>query len=380
MPHALDEIRKFGRMGHAVYASDTFRTAPGNASRYVQKRYLTASPTFDTLGFIDDIASIVRTQRIDLVVPAFEEVFRIAKHMDRFDGAHVFVSPFETLARLHAKHRFVELCRELDLPVPETRVVTGPEALREATDSFDEYLARPGFTRGGLGILTNVGPLAGKLRREECVPTAERPWVVQRFVHGHDVCSFSVAHHGKLVAHSAYIHPKMIDHAGGIYFESVDEPESLAYAERIVRALNYHGQISFDFIKSSKGLVLVECNPRPTNGVLMMEPEEFVRAVFNPSSGAPHVVRPGVRLQIATAIIRDMLRDRHAIRSDLKALFSGARDTYAQRGDLIPGIYQALSYSHVLAFRHRLQARKRGKSDLVAAQFFDIAWDGGEIP
>jgi hypothetical protein len=112
----------------------------------------------------------------------------------------------------------------------------------------------------------------------------------------------------------------------------------------------------------------------------MMEPEEFVRAVFNPSSGAPHVVRPGVRLQIATAIIRDMLRDRHAIRSDLKALFSGARDTYAQRGDLIPGIYQALSYSHVLAFRHRLQARKRGKSDLVAAQFFDIAWDGGEIP
>ena len=379
MPHALDEIRKLGREGHQVFASDTFRTAPGSASRYVHKKLVTASPTFDTLGFIADLESIVRTHRIDLIIPSFEEVFRIARHIDRFEPiTKVFAPPFETLARLHAKHRFVELCRSLDLAVPDTRVVTGPCGLRDAIASFDEYIARPTYTRGGMGILTNTGPLAGAISVDDCVPTPECPWIVQRFAHGHDVCSFSVAHRGNITAHAAYVHPKMIDHAGGIFFESVDEPETLAIASRIAKLLDYTGQISFDFMRTARGLVLIECNPRPTNGVLMMDDKAFVDAVFDDRPREPHVVPSGVKMQIASALVRDMVRDRQSIPSDLKALFSGAKDTYAQRDDLRPGLFQVLSYSHVFAFRRKQRARS--SSDLVAAQFFDIAWDGGEIP
>ena len=38
MPFALDEIRKFGRRGHAVYASDTFSTSPGSHSQFVAEQ------------------------------------------------------------------------------------------------------------------------------------------------------------------------------------------------------------------------------------------------------------------------------------------------------------------------------------------------------
>jgi predicted ATP-grasp superfamily ATP-dependent carboligase len=381
MPFALDEIRKFGAEGHEVYAADTFRTSPGSHSRHVRERMIVASPTFDSRRFIEDVRAIVRSRRIDRIVPAFEEVFCIAKHADEFanDGT-LFCSPFETMATLHAKHRFVDLATSLGLAVPETRTVTSATALRDACAHLDEYVARPSYSRGGVDLITNVGPRAGEHSIEGVRPTRERPWIVQRFVRGLDVCSFSVAHHGRVAAHATYIHPKTIEHTGGISFESVDDPDTLAITLRIVQALAYHGQISFDYMRTPDGLVLIECNPRPTAGVFVMDSSMLVEAILGRSNGAPHVVPAGRRLQIVSALIRDMFRDWRAIPSDLRTIFSGTPDVYIRGDDLGPGIYQLLSYSHVFSFRRKLHVERHSHWDLVAAQFYDLLWDGGEIP
>ena len=93
----------------------------------------------------------------------------------------------------------------------------------------------------------------------------------------------------------------------------------------------------------------------------------------------PYVVPAGETAQIDSAIIREMFREPGEIPRDLRHLLSGARDVYAQKGDRLPGLYQILSYSHVFAFRHRMHTRRHKHSDLMAAQFYDIAWDGAEI-
>ncbi len=380
LPHALDEIRKFGVEGHDVYATDTFRTSPGSHSKYVREAFITSSPAYEPMRFLADIGAIVRDQRIDWIVPSFEEVFLIAKHASSLLPAKVFCPSFDTLARLHDKRTFVALARALGLAVPETRIATSTEELARATAELSEYLARPAYSRGGVELLTNVGPLAGQLAIEACAATPERPWIVQRFVHGEDVCSFSVAHHGRVVAHVAYVHPKTIEHAGGITFESVLEPESLAITERFTEHLGYTGQISLDYIRTPNGLVLVECNPRPTAGVFMMDAKPLVDAVLHPGDGAPHVVPAGVHKQIAIALVRDMFRDWREIPADVEAILSGGQDIYTQKGDPLPGLYQILSYTHVLSFRHRLHVKRHQHSDLVAAQFYDIAWNGDALP
>lgn len=380
LPHALDEIRKFGAEGHEVYASDTFHTSPGSHSKYVVESFITSSPAYEPARFLAELEAIVREHGIDWIVPSFEEMFLIAKHRATFAPTKVFCPSFDTLARLHDKRAFVLLARALGLAVPETHVATSAEELRRAVAETPEYLARPAFSRGGVDVLTNVGPLAGRLTLDACTPTRERPWIVQRFVHGEDACSFSVAHHGRVVAHVAYVHPKTIEHSGGILFESIACPESLAITERITEHLGYTGQVSLDYIRTPNGLVLVECNPRPTAGVFMMEAAWLVDSILHPGNGAPRVVPAGVRKQIAVALLRDMFRDWHEIPTDLKALFSGAEDIYAHPNDLLPGLYQLLSYTHVLSFRHRLHVKRHHHSDLVAAQFYDIAWNGGELP
>jgi len=381
LPHALGLIRGFGEAGHEVHAADTFRTAPGLHSKYVTGRIITESPAFRTRTFVGQIADYVKEAGIDLVVPAFEEVFYLSRHLSSLGASdRYFWAPLEVLARLHDKQRFVELAQELGLPMAETVTVKSDAELRDATRRFDEWFARAAFSRGGVALLTNTGPLAGAVKLEDCHPTPEQPWLVQEFLHGEDVCSYSIAQHGRLSGHCTYQHPLTIEHAGGIVFESVEEPRTLEISKRIIEHLGYHGNISFDWMKTDDGgLYLVECNPRPTAGIFTMDAASFAKAVFEPDPDAFYLVPAGRREQIDSAIVRDMFREPRDIPSDLQRLFDGTQDVYAQRGDRLPGLYVILAYSHVFAFRRRMHVRKHRHSDLMAAQFFDIAWDGGEI-
>ncbi len=98
LPHALGEIRKLGQAGHEIYATDTFRTAPGLSSNQVTEAIITAAPAFETQAFIDDLKNIITDRGIDKLIPCFEELFYIAKHVDQLEGlTDIFLSPFETL-------------------------------------------------------------------------------------------------------------------------------------------------------------------------------------------------------------------------------------------------------------------------------------------
>ena len=380
MPFALDEIRKFGQAGHSVYAADTFKTSPGSHSKAVKESLLTAQPRQETLKFLEDLKQIIQEKSIDLLIPMFEEVFYISKHLEEFTPlTSVFASPFDTLFRFHDKSQFLALCAELNIRAPRTTTATSLEELKSAVKEYDEYFARAVFSRGGVELLTNTGPLAGAVNIEECRPTAENPFLVQEFNHGLDMCSFSVAQHGRLALHCTYVHPKTIEHAGGIQFISVDEPETVSIVRSFVEATGYHGQISFDYMKDEKGLCMVECNPRPTDGCTLFPADVLVESILNENPGEPRVLEAGHEIQIDVAIIRDMVKDWRQIPSDIHDLLR-VSDLYFQKHDIMPALYQFLSYSHVRAYRKFLHTGEHKRTDIMAAQIFDISWDGDPIP
>jgi hypothetical protein len=381
LPHALGVIRRLGEAGHEVYATDTFHTSPGLHSRHVKERILTASPRFETRTFVEQIVAAVESHAIDLVAPAFEEVFYLSRHLDELPHSErYFCSPLETLARVHNKRDFTELAGRLELPVGASVTVTSDAELVEATRRFDEFFGRAVFSRGGVQLLTNAGPLAGAVKIDEVHPTPEQPWVIQPFFRGEDLCSFSVAHHGEVASHCTYRHPLTIEHAGGIVFESVDDDDIVEITRRLVAHLGYHGHISFDWMRTEQGeLHLVFFNDTATTEIYTMESVPYAVSLTEPDSVSPYVAAAGAREQIDSAIIRDMFREPRDIPEDLHLLLSGTRDVYAQKGDRLPGIYQVLSYAHVVSYRHRMHVRKHKHSDLMAAQFFDIEWDGAEI-
>jgi hypothetical protein len=379
LPFALEEIRKLGRCGHRVYASDTFGSAPGSHSRYALEHFVTASPLTEPERFLDDLERILTEHPVDRLIPSFEEVFTIVQDKARFDRlTEVFAPDFETLVKLHDKVRFIELARELGLLVPTTILAHDRAELSRATEELGAFFARPAYTRGGVMLYTNTGPLAGEVTLEECEPTAQHPYVVQPLVTGTDVCTFGIAHHGKLVAHSAYVHPLTLEHAGGIVFESVDIPETVEIARRVVEATGYHGQISLDFLATPDGLSVVECNPRPTSGLTVMPDEMFNAGLMNRvPPGEVLVAPPGMRRQLSLGVVRNMVVHWDEMPENLHELVSGDPDIYADPQDWTPLLYQLVAYGRVMGYRFK--TGRISRSDIMQGYFHDITWNGARI-
>jgi predicted ATP-grasp superfamily ATP-dependent carboligase len=377
MPFALDEIRKLGRAGHRVYAADTFYSAPGSHSRWVVEHFEVTPPEADTTRYITEIDEIVERREIDLLIPCFEEVFYLARYRERLSlRAHLFAADFPLLARMHQKASFRALAEELHIATPATELVADVKELACALHRIPRYVARPAWSRGGVQVLANAGPLAGAVALKDCVPTAQRPWIVQEYIDGIDVCSFSVARHGHIAAHCTYVHPKEIEHAGGIVFESVADHDVETCAQRVVESTGYHGQISMDFRRGPRGLVVLECNPRPTAGVHLMPEWMLVWALLGRANGVPKVVPAGVRRLYASALVRDAVLHPRELPANLAYLFSDAADIYAEAGDRMPALFQMLSYGHALSYRWRHHGPERSAVKLMAAYFDGISWNG----
>lgn len=381
MPFAVQEIRKLGETGHEVYAADTFAMAAGSYSRHVKKSLLTPAPTDGARAYVDAVASLVAEHGIERLIPTFEEGFYLARYRERLpDGVELFTAPFDTIARLHNKAAFAELCAELEVPVASFVIAHDRAELSAAIREFgDGFFARPAWSRGGLDLFTNRGPLAGALSLDDCTPTRGNPWLVQPFLAGEDRCSFAIAQHGRLVAHVAYVHPQTIDNAGGIVFESITDDEMTEVCRRVVEATGYHGQLAFDFIRGQAGLIALECNPRATAGVAMMSAGEFAAAIGEHPPRQPVQVASGRRRKISAAIVRQMVVDWRSIPEAVRALVRGGEDLYGTFDDPLPALFQLLSYVHVLRYRAK-HAQPSKRSKLMAAYLHDLRWDGEPLP
>ena len=371
-PFALDIVRKLAERGEEVYASDTYEAAPGSHSRFLAGHFVTASPQHDTSRFVADVSHAVRDAGIEVIVPAFEECFYLATARDALAPARLYTGEFPALARLHDKATFQRLVTELGLPTPETVVARSDEELRDAMARFPHYFARAAFSRGGVELLTNTGPLAGHVDPADVHPAPESPWLVQEFVEGPMVCSYSTLHDGRVTAHCTYEAPRQWEHSTGIQFRSVDSGESLAVVDRLGSELSYTGQLSFDFVRSPDGLRMIECNPRPTDGVLLMSTQEAVEGLLWPDADQ-HVVEPGRLVQLDFAVFGEIFQEGvREVPGSIRDLVR-VSDQGAGWRDHLPALYSFLAFAHHARLGHR---ERRG---LFEAMADDIVWNGEPI-
>jgi hypothetical protein len=374
MPFALDAIRKLGERGHEVYASDCYEASPGSHSRYLTGHSVTCSPSDDPEGFVADVARIATENEIDVILPMFEEVFYLAAQHERLSGVtKLYAPPFRTLAQVHDKGTFQELCDRLEIRTPHTVLAHNQEELRGAIERFPRYFARAAFSRGGVGLLTNTGPLAGHLKPEDCHPTEANPWLVQEFVDGPMHCTYSALHGGEVASHMSYRAPRQWEHSTGIQFLSVDPSDTLPTVEQLGSDLEWDGQMSLDFIETDDGLVMIECNPRPTDGVLLMTAEELERGLLQPMDEVL-LVPEGREEQLDFAVFAQIFR--RPLREAPKNIHDLAEIHGTDRGwrDAMPKLYSFLA----LARFERLGLSER--KQLFVAMSDGITWDGQPIP
>ncbi|KAB1654037.1 carbamoyl-phosphate synthase large subunit [Pseudoclavibacter chungangensis] len=373
-PFALDIVRKLATTGSTVVASDTFDGAVGSHSKYLLAHEVTASPTFDTDAFTADVVRIVEHYELDTIIPTFEEAFYLsARRADLPSHVRLYTGEFTQLAHLHDKNSFQRIAKAADVPVPETIIATDDASLRAATERYPHWFARAAFSRGGVALLTNTGPIAAQSDIADVHPTREQPWLVQPFVSGPMVCTYSTVIDGRVTSHATYRAIEQWENSTAVGFESIDSTVTFEYVQRIVGQLgNYSGQLSFDFVDHDGGLLGIECNPRTTNGVTLMTAEHFATAVSTPGSG-PFVVEPGVRTEISAAVLAE------AFAQPLRHMPTSVRELLTVP-DLGKGWHDggAMLWAPA-ALVHGLRLGRGQHEKALAALGEDIVWDGGPI-
>lgn len=377
LPFALSLIRNLAQAGHEVYASDAYEVASGSHSRYLSGSLVTAPPATETEQFVTDVEEFVQANSIERVVPCFEEAFYLATRYERLQAVtDLYTAPFATLARLHDKATFTDLAVELDLPLPATTVARSRDELREQTEALPHWFARACFSRGGVALATNTGPLAEQTKIDDITPTPEQPWLVQPFVDGPMLCTYATLRDGQVLSHLCYRAPRQWQHSTGISFETIDPSPTLPFVRALGAKLGYTGQMSLDFVDSEDGLYLIECNPRATDGALLMEADEVSAALAHDPAqlpAEPDLIPAGRKQQLDFAVFGQMFTESPS------EWPSSIRDLIHVRGsdkgwhDQLPNLYALLTLGH----HARLNLRHR--QALLAAMADDIAWDGEPI-
>ncbi|MCC7361835.1 MAG: hypothetical protein IT317_20295 [Anaerolineales bacterium] len=367
-PATLELARLLARAGHTVFVAESARWPLTRGAPAVAGSARVPPPRQDPAGFAAALEHLLIRERIDLLVPTCEELFHVARARDRL-AAHcrVLCEPLERLHPLHHKGRFAALAASLGLAVPETHQLANAADLRAALTRPGVWVLKPAYSR--FAVRTLLPPHSARALAQ-VQPTPAAPWVAQRLVRGRALCTYSVAHAGRLAAHAAYPVTWSAGQGAAIYFEAEAHVGAQNWVAALVARLAFTGQIAFDFIEDAAGqLWALECNPRTTSGVHLLAAHPGFAQTLR--TAGPEVVTPppGPPRMLAAAMWLYGLRSGRGLRAWVRALRTG-KDVISAPGDRAAGLRQWRALAEF-----GLRAARLGISGLEASTA-DIEWNG----
>ncbi len=367
---ALEMARMFAKAGHRVIVVDSASFSISKYSNAVSAHYRLPSPKEHSKEYIEKLAAIAAKEKVDLLIPMWEDLCYVTS-MKHLFPAHctLFCPDFLTYHTLLNKWTFQVSLEKFKIPHPKTFLIEKSADLKEI--SFDvPYAFKACYSRAALDVFK---VLPGQQPPHVNI-SAHNPWIAQQWIDGARYCTYSACRNGKVLAHAAYPVRYTIDGHSCVAFESIEHPGILEWVQNFVQKIGYTGQIAFDLIEGrDQVLYAIECNPRSTSGLLLLNDNPAFADVFFKNSHTVVTPKKAARKQIATGMA--MYGWKHidytpqAIGTYFKDLFTTS-DVVLRRSDLLPFFVQPYLFCKLAYGSRKLQ--------LSIAEYFihDLKWDG----
>lgn len=253
-PITLCLARLFASSGHNVFVADSGWFNITAFSNCIKKSFKIPCPK--EKNYADSLISIIQQEKIDFLIPTCEEIFYLSGYLDELrNHCNVVCDTQDKLLLLHDKWTFYNFLKKLEISSPKTALGTGL--------INGKIIAKPRFSRFAAKI--NIGNKTPRYAKNE-------KFIIQEFIKGEQLCSYGFAKNGELIANTIYKTVLTAGKGAGILLEHIKHEEIDMIVRKIVKELNFNGQIAFDFIEDSSGhLYVIECNPRLTTGVCFWE-------------------------------------------------------------------------------------------------------------
>ena len=279
------------------------------------------SPSFakQPAEFLQFLVKLLRGRRYDVLLPTHEQVYLLSRFRDSL-SRHVGMAlpEFSSLERLQNKAHFSLLLNELDLPQPETIILTSCGEL-DRHWVFPFYLKLAHSTAGGgVFYIENAKSLKERTRQLQCDGrlTDRTKMLLQQPARGVLSTVQAVFNHGELIGVHSFESRRL--GVGGMSTARVSADHALVrqHGERIGRHLEWHGAFFIDYFfdRDSSRPEYIEANPRIgetvnawLSGVNLAD--LLVRISHGESPARAPLGRPGVLTHNALMILMSMAYD-----------------------------------------------------------------------
>lgn len=376
-PVTLDLARKFNSYGMTVYVAESLPNHLCKYSRAVKESFELPAPKLFLDRYIEELKAVIVRKQIDLLIPTCEEVFYIARYKDNITsacpGVTVFVDSFEKLKILHDKSAFIEYIGHLGKVVPRTWLLKSHEDVTDfyrRTQFSQRIIIKPVFSR----FATKVFELEDGKNIPPLDVSINHPWIVQEFIIGKQYSSYSICHSGTVSAHTTYAAKFTAGKGACICFNHINHPAIYQWVKEIVEKLQFTGQIAFDFIETPEGILYpLECNPRATSGIHLLNNQELVAAMTVPNVALqPSELRS---YMIALAMLSyglSQCKEFAGLQRWMKT-FWHSKDVIFSLDDPVPFFQQFV----IMKTLYSIYCN-RGTS-MIEATTYDIEWNGEDI-
>lgn len=274
-PHGYASVRSLAREGVDTVAAVDDPTLPITASRYCDETAEVPPPS-EFLEYKDALLEIARRPAVRTIVPHRpQDPYLFAKYADEFDPIVDLVVPsLETLRLAHDRNELMAAAEAAGVPVPETdllgdadsrdvdRIVKSRYNLvtSEYVDSFDpeEGEIEKSIIHVPADDSLDVDAIRGQMNHEP---------IVQEYVDATDQYVFGALYdHGEALATFQHrqLRADSYTGGGGVYRETIHEPELEAVGRELLDHLEWHGLACIEYVEDANTgeFKLIELNPR----------------------------------------------------------------------------------------------------------------------
>lgn len=337
-------------------------------------------------AFQTSLIQIIKQEKIDLFIPTCEEVFFVAAIKPKLEQyCQVFCPDFDLIKKLHSKADILTLCEGLPVSIPKTHLLSASE-LCHFKQAFHHFVLKKEFCRFGTGVV--LEPTQKKVTQLiRATPSQEQAsrFLLQEKLVGQELCAYAIAQQGHVTAEAIYEPIHKVKLAAGIYFKPINHQAISDFIKAFCQTYNYTGQISFDLIVKKDDLFILECNPRATSGLHLLQSTDLLTAIVDSDTSANALEKresandkpsntKSKMIKLAMLLIGLPIAIRH---KRLKAWYQD----YAKADDVIyKKEDRGFFFFSLLSLGELIWLAAKNRTSLRAASTSDIEWDGENLP
>jgi predicted ATP-grasp superfamily ATP-dependent carboligase len=344
---AREAITALGLAGHRVELVSSDPICLGRFSRFVSRVHRAPASGADPDGYLAAVLETVRASKIDALLPVHEQAYLFAAARQRLPASlGIALADFEAFEQVQSKAGLAELLTRLDVPQPKTELV-------RSADEFAATRAFPFFVKAAFGTAsTGVWRVRDARQRDAVLAQLEQQdafaegLLVQAAIAGALERTQAVFDRGRLVA--SHIYRQVVEGPGGgdVLKISVVSTQVREIVMRIGQALNWHGALSFDYIRDDATGTphFIDANPRlvePMNAWLsgVDLPGALLRISLGETPPTQADGRAGVLTRLGLMGLLDAARQRNRRRDvvrEIGLLAASAGRYRGSREELVP--------------------------------------------